>query len=152
MPRINEIGFKLAGHWKSSKDGIVFELNGFGAQKNVLYCFVVAGDVVYVGKTVNSLQHRMQRYKTPARKSPKEGGTNIKNNKNIRGCLAQGKGVEIFVLPDNGLLHYGKFHVNLAAGLEDSIVKGLAPLWNGGKKESPQQALVPTVDDAAPPA
>jgi len=33
-------------------------------------------------------------------------------------------------LPDNGLLHFGDFHVNLAAGLEDSIIKTLNPLWN----------------------
>jgi hypothetical protein len=38
--------------------------------------------------------------------------------------------VEIYALPDNGLLRYGGFHVNLAAGLEDSIVRDLNPPWN----------------------
>jgi hypothetical protein len=38
--------------------------------------------------------------------------------------------VDIFALPDNGLLHYGGFHINLAAGLEDSLISTLAPSWN----------------------
>jgi hypothetical protein len=42
-----------------------------------------------------------------------------------------------------GLLAYGGFHVNLAAGLEDSLILDLSPLWNGGRKESPDQSLEP---------
>ena len=38
--------------------------------------------------------------------------------------------VEIHALPDNGLLYYRGFHVNLAAGLEDSLVATLKPVWN----------------------
>ena len=56
--------------------------------------------------------------------------TNIKGNKNIGDLLAGRKQVEIYALPDNGLLHFGVFHINLAAGLEDSIVKTLCPEWN----------------------
>src|SRR5439155_270636 len=82
----------------------------------------------------NMLGHRMQRYKTPPKNSKKGGTTNIRNHKNIKECLAQGKPVEVFVLPDNGLLQYGGFHINLAAGLEDSLVRELKPAWNGGMK------------------
>ena len=70
--------------------------------------------------------------------------TNIENKHNIRQSLEQGKLVEVYVLPDNGLLHYGKFHVNLAAGLEDSVVLELNPPWNGGQKEATNQTLPPT--------
>ena len=56
--------------------------------------------------------------------------TNIKVNKNIYNFLADGKQVVIYALPDNGLLRSGEFHINLAAGLEDSIVKTLNPIWN----------------------
>jgi hypothetical protein len=49
--------------------------------------------------------------------------------------------VAIYVLPDNGLLYYGGFHVNLAAGLEDSLVRELQPPWNGGKKDSGEPPL-----------
>jgi hypothetical protein len=40
-----------------------------------------------------------------------------------------GGSVSILVLPDHGLLKYGGFHLNLAAGLEDDIVSQLKPRW-----------------------
>ncbi len=52
-----------------------------------------------------------------------------------RDALKENSKVELFVLPDHGLLHFGEFHINLAAGLEDSIVRTLSPQWNSvGKK------------------
>ena len=36
--------------------------------------------------------------------------------------LSKGKSIDIFALPDNGLIHYGGFHLNLAAGLESSLI------------------------------
>ena len=74
------------------------------------------------------------------------------------GCLQARKHVEIYVLPDNGLMHYGGFHLNLAAGLEDSLIRDLEPPWNSagtGKplvKELPDETLqpieeIPTVAD-----
>jgi hypothetical protein len=126
LARLRAIGFKLAGHWKRSGIGIVFELDrNLATACNVLYFFAVDGELMYLGKTINSLQHRMQSYKTPAKSAAKGGSTNIKNNENIRMCLGQEKTVQVFALPDNGLLQYGGFHVNLAAGLEDSLVREL---------------------------
>jgi hypothetical protein len=84
------------------------------------------GIVLYVGKTVQPLKKRMYGYQNPG---PTQS-TNIKGNKNIGDLLAGRKQVEIYALPDNGLLHFGVFHINLAAGLEDSIVKMLFPEWN----------------------
>lgn len=137
--RIKAIGFTLAGCWKLSQSGLSFELNDLATSRNVLYAFVVDGDLMYVGKTVQPLRARMAGYKTPG---PTQS-TNIANNGNIRGSLAQGKPVEIFVLPDNGLLHYGGFHVNLAAGLEDSLIRELAPPWNGGQRKATSPTFQP---------
>jgi hypothetical protein len=141
LSRLKKIGFTAAGSWKLTAGVLTFELHGLGSARNVLYAFVVDGELVYVGKSVQTLRTRMNGYKNPGTTQ----STNIKNNKNIREALEQGKQVEIHVLPDNGLLHYGGFHVNLAAGLEDSVVRELSPLWNGGQKESANQALEPTV-------
>ncbi len=140
LGRIKAIGFTLAGCWKLSDGRLVFELNEFASARNVLYAFVVDDELMYVGKTVQPLRVRMAGYKTPGATQ----STNIKNNGKIRETLDQGRHVEILVLPDNGLLHYGGFHVNLAAGLEDSLVRDLMPPWNGGQKESPNQSLEPT--------
>ncbi|WP_240535164.1 MULTISPECIES: hypothetical protein [Enterobacteriaceae] len=45
--------------------------------------------------------------------------------------LSNNVAVDILVLPDSGLMHYGQFHLNLAAGLEDSIISAINPEWNG---------------------
>jgi len=137
--RIKSIGFTYAGCWKPSDAGPALELTDLATARNVLYAFVVDEDLMYVGKTIQSLRSRMAGYKTPGLTQ----STNIKNHAKIRDALAEGKRVDLYVLPDNGLLYYGGFHVNLAAGLEDSLVKQLTPAWNGGQKESPTETLVP---------
>jgi len=74
----------------------------------------------------------MAGYKTPG----KTQTTNINNHQRIKQLLAEGVSVEIFALPDSGLLHYGQFHLNLAAALEDDIIRVVDPEWNGGLSES----------------
>lgn len=94
---------------------------------------------MYVGKTVQPLRTRLAGYRSPGATQ----STNINNKRRIYESLLKGKSVEIYSLADNGLLRFGGFHVNLAAGLEDSIVRDLKPDWNHGKKESLSQTLVP---------
>lgn len=145
MNQLLEIGFEFAGQWQLEGDRLTFELIRHAAQRNVLYAFVCDGEVKYVGKTVRPLSARMGGYKTPGNSQT----TNIKGHERIRRLLAAGAAVEIFVLPDNGLLHYGQFHVNLAAGLEDDIIRVVNPEWNGGSKEpvfeEPEAAAEPSV-------
>ncbi len=130
MNRLLEIGFQPAGHWHIVNDELSFELLRHGSQQNVLYAFVSDGDVKYVGKTVRTHTKRLYGYKNPGRGQ----STNIKNHANIKELLGSGAAVDILVLPDNGLLHYGQFHVNLAAGLEDNIISVVQPEWNGRPK------------------
>lgn len=85
---------------------------------------------MYVGKSRKTLRERMYSYRNPG---PTQS-TNIRGNRLLLDALSEGSTVELFVLPDNGLLYYGGFHVNLAAGLEDSLIRDLQPPWNGGKK------------------
>ena len=68
-------------------------------------------------------------YRSPA----KSQTTNISNNAEIKTLLQSGAAVDILALPDNGLLYYGQFHINLAAGLEDNIISLLKPDWNRNK-------------------
>ena len=131
MNRLLEIGFQPAGHWQLVDGELSFELLRHGSQKNILYAFVCDGQVKYVGKTVQSLAKRLYGYKNPGLSQ----STNIKNNAHIKELLNSGAAVDILVLPDNGLLHYGQFHVNLAAGLEDNIISRLQPEWNGKPKK-----------------
>ncbi len=132
MNRLLEIGFVPAGHWLLEGEKLKFVLTRHSTQKNILYAFVCDGEVKYVGKTIRSLSQRMSGYKTPG---PTQT-TNIGNHRRIRQLLFKGIFVEIYALPDNGLLHYGQFHLNLAAALEDSIIRVVDPEWNGGKAEA----------------
>src|SRR5262249_15402464 len=124
------------GEWRTSEDQLVCELLRYANARNLLYAFVVDDAVKYIGKTAQAFHSRMQGYRTPGTTQV----TNIKNNK-LREALKSGHRVAIYVLPDNGLLHYGGFHVNLAAGLEDSLVRELQPPWNGGKKDDGEPPL-----------
>ncbi len=139
LNRLTSMGFIRVDNWKLIESNPAFELNQHASAHNVLYAFVVDGRLQYIGKTVVPLRKRMAGYKTPG----KSQLTNVRNNENIRASLTQGTLVDIFALPDNGLLYYGGFHVNLAAGLEDSLVRDMSPPWNGGRKESPNQSLEP---------
>jgi hypothetical protein len=140
LSQLENIGFVPAGRW--TFDGparIKFECTAHANAINVLYAFIVDGAPVYVGKTVQPLCKRMQGYRTPGPTQP----TNKRNNKAICKLLEQSSEVLVYVLPDNGLMHYGGFHVNLAAGLEDSIIRKLKPRWNGGRKETGEAPVVP---------
>jgi hypothetical protein len=54
------------------------------------------------------------------------------------------------VLPDNGLLRFGGFHLNLAAALEDSLINDLRPRWNMrfGREDAKAKAKAAAKDDA----
>src|SRR5437870_9483915 len=130
MNRLLEIGFEPAGHWLLENDRPNFELTRHPTQKNILYAFVCDGQVKYVGKTVRTLSARMSGYKNPG----KTQTTNINNHRRIKELLSDGVAVEILALPD-WLVRYGQFCLNLAAGLEDDIIRVVDPEWNGGTSE-----------------
>jgi hypothetical protein len=134
MDRLLKIGFEVAGHWRSEEgvDRIQPEIIKHARQINILYAFVCDGAVMYVGKTVQTLARRMSGYSRPV---PAQI-TNMRVNEKIRAVMQAGQAVDILALPDSGLMHYGVFHLNLAAALEDDIIRQLDPLWNGGRKES----------------
>lgn len=131
MHRLLEIGFEAVGHWLIEEEQPVFELVSRSTQKNVLYAFVSDAEVMYVGKTVQTLRNRLAGYKTPGN----DQTTNINNRRLIKESLERGKTIDILALPDNGLMRYGEFHLNFAAGLEDDIIRKLKPPWNSGKRE-----------------
>lgn len=131
MNRLIEIGFQSVGLWKLVDGQPVCELTSQVNTPNILYAFVSSGEIKYIGKTTQTLKARMTSYQSPG---PTQS-TNIKNNKNIKTLLQSGKAVDIFILPDTGLLHYGKYHINLAAGLEDSLISEISPAWNGKYQE-----------------
>lgn len=127
LERLTFIGFVRAGCCSHKAGRLRVGLEACGKAWNILYAFVVDGDVVYIGKSVKTLAGRMYGYCNPSTTQR----TNVRNNRAMLEALAAGKTVEVYALPDNGLLHFGGFHVDLAAGLEDSLIRDLRPAWNG---------------------
>jgi hypothetical protein len=131
MNRLLSIGFEHIGNWRIINEMLNFVIERHGTQANILYAFVCDGEVMYIGKTIQKLSLRMQGYKTPGVNQP----TNLRNNKRIIERLNNNEAVKIYALPDNGLMHYGGFHLNMAAALEDDLIRQIEPVWNGGEKE-----------------
>ncbi|MBK8806994.1 MAG: GIY-YIG nuclease family protein [Bacteroidales bacterium] len=132
MDRLIKIGFAKVGIWESlNSNQIQFVLNSNHFTKDLLYSFIIDGEIKYIGKTIQSLCDRMNGYKNPGTSQT----TNIRINKVIKGLLNHGNIVDIFILADNGLLSFGGFRINLAAGLEDTLIKEINPEWNMKGKE-----------------
>jgi hypothetical protein len=132
MHRLLAIGFQPAGSWSLVDGRLQFTLARLATQANILYAFACDGQVMYVGKTTQPLARRMAAYRTPGATQ----STNIANHRRIVACLEADAAVDILALPDNGLMHYGQFHLNLAEGLEDDLIRKIAPPWNGGRTEA----------------
>lgn len=126
MNRLLDIGYQVAGHWYLADSRIRIDVRQHGTQRNVLYAFVCDSEVKYVGKSTQTLRERMAGYASPGSAIR----TNLRVNRLIHALLLDEVTVEVFALPDNGLMHYGPFHLNLAAGIEDSIIRTLRPKWN----------------------
>lgn len=138
LTQLRTIGFVLAGTWEMRNDKLrAFLEEDYRDKFNVLYAFVAGGRVMYIGKTVKELAKRMAGYEY----AHKSQLTNKRNHADLCLCLRSGQPVEIYLLPDNGLLRYGGFHINLAAGLEDDLIKKLSPPWNTGQKETEKESL-----------
>ena len=73
--------------------------------------------------------------------------TNWRNRLAIVDLIKRGEPVEILALADSGLLRYGSFYLNPAAGLEDSIIQTIKPEWNGGRMST----LIESLTEANPP-
>lgn len=126
IQRLETLGFKKVGVWQLHADRIFSRLDDHAEVRNILYAFICEGKVAYIGKSARSLKSRLNGYQHPGISQ----FTNIEGNKRIREALMANKPVDIYALFDNGLLHYGGFYINLAAGLEDSLISAFKPAWN----------------------
>ncbi|MBK8503108.1 MAG: GIY-YIG nuclease family protein [Saprospiraceae bacterium] len=143
MERLLEIGFIKVGHWASREDKMICNLDSHHSNKSILYSFISNGEVKYIGKTIMSLSRRMYGYQNPG----KSQSTNIRVNEKIKDCIAVGEAVDIFILVDNGLLKFGNFQINLAAGLEDTMIYEISPDWNFNGKSKIEEDDDSSIDE-----
>ena len=128
IERLLEIGFERAGYWELVDDEPQVEVQRYANAANVLYAFVSDRELLYIGRSGRSLQLRMRGYQNggPPR------STRERNRERIIAMLVIGHPIDLYVMPDPGNLHYGSFRVNLAAGLQYSLIEALNPPWNKG--------------------
>jgi hypothetical protein len=119
-------GFTKVGFWKLENGSIQYYLTSNPKTTNVLYSFVHNETIMYIGKTTMSLERRMYGYKNPGQSQR----TNIRVEQKIKEYLKNNHSIDIYILIDNGLLKYGDFKINLAGGLEDTLINELNPQWN----------------------
>lgn len=103
---------------------------------SALYAFVCDDVVMYIGKTARTIRARFMGYRFPGRGQ----ATNIRCNQNIRDALAAGKNVQILVLVPTTNLQWGSFSLDLAAGLEESLIRHFQPPWNGKGRMATESA------------
>jgi hypothetical protein len=134
--RLVDIGFENLARWKIDADKLAYELTletpelrARLKQRAALYAFTSEGIIFYIGKSALSLAQRFAGYRSP---SPTQS-TNIRCHAAIRELLGRGKEVQILSLGGLTPLRWGEFELNIAAGLEDSLIAELQPRWNGGK-------------------
>lgn len=101
--------------------------------------------VLYVGKTTGPLESRMGGYLRPHATQ-----RNVRNNQSLLQMLRQGQAIDIYGWADPGMHRIGDFHLNYAAGFEDSIIKPVEPPWNDAKSAQPTKTS-PQFSEPAPP-
>ena len=124
--KLLELGFETAGHWELQDGRLAYKLHKHSEARSVLYAFLCSGRAMYIGKTRLSLRQRMSGYKHPATSQR----TNVRNNSYIHEQLESKQAVEILTFPPKELNSYKGYSINLAAGLEDSLIETFKPKWN----------------------
>lgn len=126
MKELSELGFIKIGHWKLKNNELQFEIKRYGSESNLIYSFVCDDRIKYIGKTVQTIYQRLNGYKNPGNSQR----TNIRINNLIHNTLSRGNKVDIYIFIDNARLKYGNMKINLAAGIEDSLISEFSPNWN----------------------
>ena len=126
LSRILESGFVEVGRWEMCDGKLMCNLVKEQTSYNVLYAYIVGDEVLYVGKTTSRLRDRMYQYQNPGRSQR----TNLRVNELLSKAVSDGKEIRVFVLLDLGDMNYHGFHLNLGAGIEDSVISQLRPKWN----------------------
>nr|WP_246849642.1 GIY-YIG nuclease family protein [Rubellimicrobium arenae] len=97
---------------------------------NALYAFAEGNTVSYIGKTTRGIRRRFAGYRRPGATQR----TNVRCNAKIKEAIGAGRVIRILAFTPITQLRYGEFEINLAAGLEDSLIRLVNPSWNGGDR------------------
>jgi hypothetical protein len=120
------IGFEVVGYWLLSNGRLQFVLQKHNQACDLLYAFTYENHILYIGKTTQALSQRMNGYQNPG---PSQK-TNIRNHKLIIEMLQREARVSILALVPKETMSFQGIQVNIAAGIEDSLIAYCKPPWN----------------------
>jgi len=123
---LSYLGFSEAGAWQLVGENLHADISNHASARDLLYAFVTDSEVLYIGKSTNTLAQRMSQYEQPG---PTQA-TNIRNNRDITRLLVDGEDVRILVFVEPEPMQFRGYRINLAAGLEDELIRRLHPKWN----------------------
>lgn len=127
------IGLKDAASWKLSAGGLktmgdsAARWRWLTARPDALYAFCSGDKVLYIGRGAMTLSKRFAAFGDSA---------DATLCQSIRKLLMSGKEVRILVLADQPTISWGSFAIDLAAGLEGSLIKAFRPAWNKSNRET----------------
>ena len=132
------LGFERAAVWEVDGEWLDYRFETGAGERmdavfsagNALYAFASGDEILYIGKTTQTLKKRIQGYRKPGRSQR----TNQKCHDRIRSLLAEGHEVELLAFAPPEDLQFRGFSINLAGGLEDILISTFDPPWNGGGK------------------
>ena len=130
-----DLNFSVIGFWKTSNEGLSYEVldnkhNEFEIDNSLYVFFDKENDrILNVGKTTQTLKKRFYGYIR---------GNGQSTNSKIHNKLVKERSEKILILSLNDVLpfNWGIYNINLAAGLEDSMIEIENPLWNGKCSET----------------
>jgi hypothetical protein len=157
MNKLIELGFEQVGITSLKNGKLEIEISRNEHAKNILYAFVhekgedeIDWQVVYIGHTRKSLKNRMLGYRLGNGQA-----TNNRVHNHLKSELGNGSRHYVYVLHDKINLNIHSIEVDLAAGLEYSLIQfyanynfsqGHVNLFNiAGNKNNPQNENVEVV-------
>jgi hypothetical protein len=171
MNKLIELGFEDAASVDfrnpAPNNGIAIDIAKYESATNILYAVIfhsaekeddipVTSEVVYIGHTRRTFRNRMNGYQSGC-------GTAVNNriHEAMKAHLSNGGSVTVMVLPDKHGLYMQDIHLDVAAGLEYSLIDyycrfnrdhGHRPLFNiaGNNclKKAGQQPMEVDIEDA----
>src|SRR5277367_3240671 len=98
LDRLKQIGLLLAGTWHLDvyPRKLHLRITSNNEALNVLYALVVSDEVKYIGESTIGFRARMRGYRNPGLTQR----TNMRNNRNIRAAINEGKEVCVYAFFD----------------------------------------------------
>lgn len=131
------IDFVEVGEWTTVEDELSCQLlsddervaRALMREPNALYAFLQGEDVLHTARQTEAFTNDFKVIVVLESAKAQTSGV-----KKIRELIARGLSVRILGFVPVTHLRYGDFEINLAAGLEDSLIRAIYPPWNGGDR------------------